>query len=144
MKIAARKTSSGTLTRREQLMEEHQRTNALRKIYPAVEQLRIELIFDDPAARTSPSSQLHTLFPAAPGFFRFACPCADCDGEFDLTDTVAKLMTNAAGRTRASTLSGRLVCRGVRFRNVVTHQAPCTIHLSYKLVSEPIRADRTG
>ena len=76
-------------------MGERTRSAPLRDVFPDVDQLRIELIFNDTSAYT-PSPQLHTLYPAAPAFFRFACPCADCDGDFDLTGAVASLIESTA------------------------------------------------
>jgi hypothetical protein len=140
MKLAARKNSTATLARREQLLSEHLRAEPLRKIFPGFEQLRIELLFHDPQTHLPPPSpQLRTLFPAAPAFFRFACPCADCDGEFDLTDAVTTLMTNPASRTRATSFSGQLSCKGVRFRDHVVHQSSCSMQVSFQLLAEPRR-----
>src|SRR5580693_8139140 len=82
MRIATRKSSK--ISGRERLMLERTRSAPLREMFPDVDQLRIELVFDD-ASAFIPSPQLHTLYPAAAAFFRFACPCADCDGDFDLS-----------------------------------------------------------
>ena len=139
MRIAARKASNGPVPRREQLMSEHQRAATLRNLFPEIEELRIELVFRDPAARAPPSPQLHTLYSAATAFFRFACPCADCDGDFDLTDAVTTLVANSAGRKRASSISGQLSCQGMRFRDHGTHQASCSMQLSYQIHSKARR-----
>ena len=121
-------------------MSEHVRAQPLRKLFPDIEQLRIELLFHDPETHLPPPSpQLRTLYPAAPAFFRFACPCADCDGDFDLTDAVATLMTNSGGR--ATSFPGQLSCRGVRFRDHALHQSPCSMQLSFKLRAEPRRTE---
>lgn len=130
MRIAAR----GTLSRREQLTSEHLRAEPLRKLFPEIDQLRIELVFHDPKTELAPSPQLHTLFAAAPAFFRFACPCADCDGDFDLTDAVTTLMTNPAGRKRVAT--GQLFCAGVRFRDHTLLHSSCGMQLSFQLLFE--------
>ena len=140
MKLAARKTANGILPRREQLMNEHLRADPLRKLFPEIEQLRIELLFHDPETDLPPPSpQLRTLFSAAPAFFRFACPCADCDGDFDLTDAVATLIAKSAGRKRAASFTGQLVCHGVRFRDRAVHQSSCSMQLSFQLLVEPRR-----
>jgi len=119
-------------------MSERQRAATLRKLFPGIEQLRIELVFNDPNARTpSPSPQLHTLFSAASAFFRFACPCADCDGDFDLTDAVTSLLTSSAGRERATCLDGHLSCHGMRFRDLGAHQSRCSMQLNFQVKSEP-------
>lgn len=121
-------------------MSEHLRAAALSKVFPEIEQLRIELVFNDPNARSQPPSpQLRTLYSAAPAFFRFACPCADCDGDFDLTDAVTALISSGAGRARASSIDGHLSCRGVRFRDHPVHQTHCQMQLSFQLRTEPRR-----
>jgi hypothetical protein len=102
--------------------------------YPQTELVRIELIFSDAAARTPPSPQLHTLYPAAPAFFRFACPVAECDGDFDLTEAVAAIVANAQARKRVAVVEGKLGCTGLRLRHT-----PCPMQLSYTLRAEPRR-----
>lgn len=121
-------------------MIEHLRADPLRKLFPEVQQLRIELFFSDTKTHLAqPSPQLHTLFAAAPAFFRFSCPCADCDGDFDLTDAVTTAITSQAGRKRPASLTGHLSCQGVRFRGHAVLQSSCPIQLSFQLLSEPRR-----
>src|SRR5579862_1898190 len=133
MRIAARKKPNSILPRRERLMKEHVSADALSKRFPEIAQLRIELLFMDPSARSPPSPQLRTLYSSAPAFFRFSCPCADCDGDFDLTNAVTTLIANSAGRKRAVSLDGHLSCQGVRFRDHAVHQASCQMQVSYQL-----------
>ena len=140
MKIAARTSSNSTPPRREQLMNEHQRAASLRELFPEIEQLRIELVFNDPNGRSAPPSpQLHTLFSAASAFFRFACPCADCDGDFDLTEAVTGLIRSSAGRKRVTSRGGHLSCHGVRFRDLPVHQSSCSMQVNFELQAEPHR-----
>ena len=137
MRITARKSSK--ITGRERLMNERTRSPPLREVFPNVDQLRIELVFND-ASAFIPSPQLHTLYPAASAFFRFACPCADCDGDFDLTDAVASLLLeSSAGRRRIDASStGRMDCQGVRLRDMAG-QKVCPMQLSFRLVSAAVR-----
>ena len=137
MRITARKSSK--ITGRERLMNERTRCAPLREVFPNVDQLRIELVFND-ASAFIPSPQLHTLYPAASAFFRFACPCADCDGDFDLTDAVASLLLeSSAGRRRIDASStGRMDCQGVRLRDMAG-QKVCPMQLSFRLVSAAVR-----
>jgi hypothetical protein len=129
------------LPRRAQLMNEHLRADSLSKLFPEIEQLRIELVFNDPNARSPPPSpQLRTLYAAAPAFFRFACPCADCDGVFDLTEAVTTLITTGAGPKAVARFDGCLSCLGVRFRDRAVHQIGCQMKLSFRLCSEPHRS----
>jgi len=137
MRITARKSSK--ITGRERLMNERTRCAPLREVFPDVDQLRIELVFND-ASAFIPSPQLHTLYPAASAFFRFACPCADCDGDFDLTGAVASLLLeSSAGRRRIDvTSSGRMVCQGVRLRDMAG-QRGCPMQLNFRLISAAAR-----
>jgi hypothetical protein len=137
MRITARKSSK--ITGRERLMNERTRCAPLREVFPNVDQLRIELVFND-ASAFIPSPQLHTLYPAASAFFRFACPCADCDGDFDLTGAVASLLESSPGRRRIdASSSGRMDCQGVRLRDMAG-QKGCPMQLSFRLVSASVRA----
>jgi hypothetical protein len=138
--MAARKNPNSALPRREQLMAEHLRATPLAKLFPKIEQLRIEMVFSEPDGRLPPPSpQLRTLYSAAPAFFRFACPCADCDGIFDLTDAITALVGNGLGKKASVSVEGRLMCQGTRFRDHAVLQAPCPMALSYKLHAEAHR-----
>jgi hypothetical protein len=138
MRIVARKAANGTLPRREQLAIEQQRAATLSKLFPEIERLRIQLVFNDPRAHSPPPSpQQHTLYSAAQAFFRFACPCADCDGDFDLTNAVTSLVADTSGRKSSKSVDGELACHGLRFRDHVGLQASCPMHLRFQLVSEP-------
>ena len=136
MRITARKNSK--ITGRERLLIERMRSAPLREVFPNVDQLRIELVFND-ASAFIPSPQLHTLYPAALAFFRFACPSADCDGEFDLSGAVASLLASSPGRRRVdASSSGRMDCPGVRLRDMAG-QKICPMQLDFRLVSAAVR-----
>jgi hypothetical protein len=136
MRITARKSSK--ITGRERLLLERTRSAPLRQLFPDVDQLCIELVFNDASAFT-PSPQLHTLYPAASAFFRFACPCTDCDGDFDLSGAVTALLEGSAQRRRIdASSSGRMDCQGVRLRDMVG-QKICPMQLKFRLVSAVMR-----
>ena len=137
MKAPMRKSGNAAVQRREQLLRERSRSAPLRGVYPAVEQLQIELIFSD-LSRHTPSPQRHTLYPPAPAFFRFACPCADCDADFDLMPFVANLLDGVPGCQRPTTLSGQISCRGVRLRDRDGSNA-CSMQLEFKLLAVPAK-----
>lgn len=99
------------LSRRERIKLETTRAAPLREIYPQVAELRIEFDFDDGTPR-KPSAQVYSYFPAARGYFRYACPCHACTGEFDLSPHVVELAASE-GRSRRSR-SFTLVCTGQR------------------------------
>ncbi len=83
----------------------------LRDLYPQLAEVRVEFEFQDGTSR-SPSPQAFSYFPAARGFFRYACPCHSCSGEFDISTYVAELAakTDRPQRNRRVTLS----CAGQR------------------------------
>jgi hypothetical protein len=127
-----RKSANPAVRRRELMLAERNRSAVLRKVYPHLGHLRIELIFND-SSDHPPSPQQHTLYPAAPAFFRFPCPCADCDADFDLMPVVAKLLDRVPGRDRA-TVSGQMPCGGVRLRDRISSKT-CSMQLRFQLVA---------
>jgi hypothetical protein len=136
MKIT-RKKPKISLSPREQLTYQHRCATRLHKLFPQVERLRIELIFDDANGRLpTPSPQLHTLYAAAPAFFRFSCPCADCDGDFDLTEAVTNLVSDIAAHPRHAAPGGILFCRGARFRHHAVHHVGCSMQVRFQLHSD--------
>jgi hypothetical protein len=133
VKLASRKVVSVGAQRRMQMQAARAGAPALRERFPQVARLSIDLRFEERNGRT-PSPQQHTLFPAARAFFRFACPCAECDGDFDLTAAVDAL-AGAAGtgrRPAEAAASGRLQCEGWRARDRAGSR-PCSIELQYSL-----------
>lgn len=134
MRVATRKNANGEVLRRDQMLHERTRAAPMRQAFPEVGQLSIELRFSDQSART-PSPQVHTLFPAAPAFFRFACPCTDCDGDFDLTEAVKVLLQSAAWRKRTgASSSSSLPCQGIKMRDRVGNR-PCSMQLQFKIAA---------
>jgi hypothetical protein len=136
VKVVSRKSSNPATQRRDLMLSQRTRAAALRQVFPDVAQLQIELVFND-VTTAMPSPQVHTLYPAAPAFFRFVCPCADCDGDFDLTIAVTELIGNASGRKRGRiSASGQLCCHGIRLRDRATNK-PCSMQLNFQLVASP-------
>jgi hypothetical protein len=133
MKLSA-KISKEPLGRRGQLMKERTQAGPLRQAFPQIEQLRIELSFSDARGRAH-SPQVHTLYPAARAFFRFACTCVDCDGDYDLVGAVAALLQSASKGTQ--TVRGTLTCDGAR-RDLPRGGSSCAIRLDYELTSTSI------
>jgi hypothetical protein len=134
VRVASRKNASGEALRRDQMLTERTRSAPMRQAFPEVGQLSIELNFNDLSART-PSPQVHTLFPAAPAFFRFACPCTDCDGDFDLTEAIKALLQSAAWRKRTGASStNSLACQGVRMRDRIGSR-PCSMQLQFNIAA---------
>ena len=109
-----------TLNNREKLKQDFTRASALRELYPQLAELRIEFEFDDGTKRT-PSPQSFSYFPAARGFFRYACPCHSCTGEFDLSGYVAEL-ADVAGRPQRSRRV-QVSCTGLRAQELNAREA---------------------
>jgi hypothetical protein len=98
----------------------------LRVAFPGVQQLRLELKFEGPTANL-PAPQSHLLHPPARAFFEFPCPYADCDGHFNLSETVSVALADRLPRAH-----GVLVCPGQRPDRRAS-RTPCELHLEYEL-----------
>jgi len=81
----------------------------------------------------SHSTQSFSYFPAARGFFRYACPCYSCSGEFDLSGVVAEL---ASKPDRSRTRSVSLSCTGQRAHEL-KERIPCPICAQVRLSAVP-------
>jgi hypothetical protein len=135
MKLASRKPVSTSEWRRGQMQTDRTRAPAMRDSYPQPGHLRIELNFVDDSER-SPSPQLHSFYPAARAFFRFTCPCAECDGDFDLTPAVDALMAGAGKGplTTERVAHGHLLCQGIHLRDR-ENSKPCQMGLKFTLTA---------
>jgi hypothetical protein len=123
VKMKTRSAAEPRQTPAERLRRARAASAALRAAFPGVAQLRLELNFR--AAASTPASQSHVLHPPAPAFFRYPCPYADCDGEFDLGGAVQAAVADPARRA-----SGVLVCAGARSGDHASKR-PCQLNLDY-------------
>ena len=128
MKFANTSQAGTRQGRMDQLRRDRSAAQALRAVFPAVHQLRIELKFDGPFSNT-PTSQSHVLYPAARAHFGYPCPYFDCDGHFDLSDAV-----KAALADEANVSSGSLECNGSRVRDQALKQ-PCLLQIAYEVTA---------
>jgi len=127
---AARKAANPIEQRRYQRQYDRDRAAPLRAMFPQVAQVQIELSF--PGVRdAAPSAQTFVLYPAARAFFRYPCPCQDCDGEFDVSGAVGTLAASQAAAERSSITE--FSCQGVRSRDRLSG-SPCPIRLSCRIV----------
>jgi hypothetical protein len=108
---------------------------ALRASFPNVEELRIELQFDQ-ESEWAPSTQVHILHPPARLSLRYACPFPGCTGSFDLEGPVTDLLKGAAMSFAADTS-----CTGVRPRKGNAGMA-CTGHMNFRVTARYARARR--
>jgi hypothetical protein len=118
---------------RERLKLEFTRAAPLRDLYPQLAEVRVEFEFKDAVAR-APSGQSFSYFPAARGFFRFACPCHSCSGEFDISAQVAELAKKPGASQRSRKLS--LNCTGERAFDL-SARVPCAISASVHVSATP-------
>ena len=139
MKLAARKNATVDEQRRFQRQHDRDRAPPLRTAFPDVSQLSIELAFADRSGTAhkepAPSSQSHAFYPPARAFFRFTCPCADCNGEFALSASVAQVA--AAGGRASRSATAKLQCTGVRARDRITGSS-CPIELTCRIVAKAV------
>src|SRR5690348_151337 len=96
---------------REQLKLDFTRAAPLREIYPLLAEVRVEFEFSDGTTR-APSPQAYSYYPAARGFFRYACPCHTCGGEFDLSAQIAQLVDTGGSPRRSRRVE--VSCTGLR------------------------------
>jgi hypothetical protein len=114
------------------------RASAMRQLFPQLAELHVEIEFDD-GTDWAPSAQSFAYFPAARGFFRYPCPCHACDGEFDLTETVAR----SAGNTRQSrTVRLDLRCQGRRIRENQPQPCEMKAHVRIRALAAPPGSER--
>jgi hypothetical protein len=128
MKLALVSAAAARQERRERLRRDRAAALTLRAVFPAVAQLRLELVFESTASST-PARQSHVLHPPARAFFEFPCPYADCDGQFDLTGAVNAAMADPNLRAE-----GMLECVGRRARDLGSKQA-CQLRLIYTVTA---------
>lgn len=114
---------------RERLTYDSARAAPLRDIYPQLAEVRIEFEFQDGTSR-SPSPQSFSYFPAARGFFRYACPCHSCSGEFDIAAVVAELADKGGKPQR--TRGVNFTCTGQRAQDL-NKRIPCPISVSVRV-----------
>jgi hypothetical protein len=128
MKLALLSPAAERQERRDRLRRDRAAALALREVFPAVQQLRLELLFQG-STSTTPAPQSHTLHAPARAFFEFPCPYADCDGQFDLSAAVKAALADPAHRA-----TGALGCSGQRAVRVGARQ-PCQLRLNYTVTA---------
>ncbi len=127
-----------SINSRERLRQDFSRAARLRELYPRLAEVRVEFEFQDDGS-PRPSPQSFAYFPAARGFFRYACPCHACSGEFDLTPIVTELAGTATDHGRRSRQVS-VSCSGQRAAGEAKEPTACPIcakvHLSTILQDE--------
>jgi hypothetical protein len=111
------------------LKQEFTRAALLREVYPQIAQVRVDLEFHD-AVSPAPSSQSFSYYPGARGFFRYACPCHSCSGEFDLSVYVDELVRRSGGAQRSRSVD--VACQGRRIVESATREA-CAISVQVRV-----------
>ena len=119
--------------RHERLRRDRAAAAALSTAYPRIATLGLQLHFEGSDPRV-PTDQVHEMHPPARAFFEFPCPYSDCDGQFNLTDSVHNALTSSK---RSS--SGVLECSGTRVKDHTGRQQ-CKLHLHYTISPRYSRA----
>lgn len=120
---------AASITGRNAVKEKHRRDRAaaplLRTKFPRLATLQLDFEFSD---RTEflPSPQVTVFHPPARAFFCFACPYSDCDGEFDLTESVDVLVNAHEMRSE-----GQVRCPGTRHGGV-----RCSLCLEFSIAAQ--------
>jgi hypothetical protein len=134
MKLALITPAAKRQERRERLRHAHATARALREVLPAVQHLRLDLLFRGPDS-TTPAMQSHTLHAGARAFFGFPCPYADCDGQFDLSNAVTAAVADPSHRA-----TGELECSGTRAVRLGASDL-CRLQVDYT-VTVALRSDK--
>jgi hypothetical protein len=129
MPVSLRAPGSAYELHRQRWLRDRAAASTLRSAFPDVEQILVDLTFQDTAA-LSPGDQSHAVYPSARAFFEFLCPHADCDGTFDLTAAVCSATTDASAHA-----DGVLDCKGTRPRPGMT-KGPCGVSVRYTIVAK--------
>jgi hypothetical protein len=135
MKLSPAKSTKPKDIRQAQMQSDFAAAGPMRDRFPQLGELHVDLAF---ASRIdpSPSAQSFTLYPAARAFFKYRCPCTDCDGMTDLGAAVKELAASAIQTPGRS--SGQLVCPGTRLANSAFSQS-CSMLVKYQLRAVPRR-----
>ena len=128
MKFASAKAAAGRAGMRERQRRARAATPSLRERFPGIATLRIGFEFRD-RGPFAPAPQLTVLHPPASAYLVFPCPYADCDGEFDVSAPVARLVADEDARC-----DGQLKCNG--HRRVDSGQKACELTLEYSIEAE--------
>lgn len=121
----------GAATRQDrsaELRRDQEAAPRLRSLFPAVEQLRIELSFEGGGSST-PVPQSRILHPPAHAHFSFPCPYGDCDGRFELTAAA-----HAAVQDPSHRVEGVLECGGTRASDFAS-KPQCRLRLHFTLIA---------
>ena len=128
MRLGQARSAPTRQDRTSQLRRDQAAAPKLRTLFPAIEQLRIELSFQGGAVST-PVPQSHVLHPPARAYFSFPCPYADCDGRFEL-GAAAQASVEAPDHS----VEGILECGGSRASELASKPA-CQLRLHYTLTA---------
>jgi hypothetical protein len=124
VKLAPVRVADRRNSMRERQRRDRAATQLMRDRYPQFASLRLDFEFSD-AGPFTPAPQVTVLHPPARTYFFFPCPYADCDGEFDLTEAVARLV-----REDGNKAEGQITCCGQRTREK-EQRSPCKLVLEY-------------
>lgn len=108
MKFAVTNPAAGRSATREKQRRARLAAPSIQVRFPGLAMLQLDFRFSDGAA-IPPSPLSNVLHPPANAYFSFACPYGDCDGEFDLADSVASAL-----KSREPVAHGQQHCAGTR------------------------------
>ena len=107
----------------------------MRALFPEVEELRIELQFEEEWQWT-PSTQVHVLHPPARLALRYPCPFPGCTGRFDLEGPITRLLKDSTRSFKAE-----MCCSGTRPQRG-GGSVPCARSMSLRVAARYARSQR--
>ncbi len=97
-------------------------------LYPHVEEVLVDLTFEDPNKLGTYSARRYSFYPSAKAFFGIPCPRTLClEGGFRLEDVVTRLL-----KSRRKRLSGKIECTG-HLEPIDSQPVPCGLHMAYEI-----------
>ncbi|MEO8314254.1 MAG: hypothetical protein ABI645_05610 [Pseudomonadota bacterium] len=125
--MAPRRKVTPAMERLERLRKARVGAPTLRASAPNATHVGVELRFDADTY-LEPAPQVFTIFPTAQAHFVYACPFGDCDGTYDLNDTVFGLL-----REEACQMADVLRCTGHRSHGGGAGTA-CGLGMAYAVI----------
>lgn len=126
MRPIVRRSANRRNDTRERQRRDRAAAQVMRDRFPGIASMRLDFEFSD-ASPFPPTPQVTVLHPPARTYFFFPCPYADCDGEFDLTEPVSRLVRDEGDRA-----GGQINCCGQRLLDR-DRRSPCQLVLEYEI-----------
>jgi len=115
---------------RELRQRSYQAAPSVAELFPALEELAVELRFVDPDGKVRPSPFTRIFVPDMQAFFEFQCPLRECSGGgFDLSQEIPRALGKGTSADHAV-----IRCKGRRDRPS-SDEKHCLLELKFELTA---------